>query len=51
MAFHGYFELYFNPVQEKWNLAKQAADYRFSSYQFYETSESEWKFLTNFWLA
>jgi REP element-mobilizing transposase RayT len=43
--------LHNNPVQENWNLAKQAADYRFSSYRYYEMGESEWTFSTNFWLA
>lgn len=51
MTFHGYFELYFNPVQEKWNPIRQAGDYHYSSYIFYETGESEWTFLTNFRLA
>ncbi len=34
-----------NPLQKQWNLIEKAEDYRFSSASFYETGETEWKFL------
>ena len=42
--------IHFNPVQEKWNLAKIPSEYRFSSASLYETGVTEWDFLTHFWI-
>ncbi|WP_232456846.1 transposase [Pedobacter psychrophilus] len=36
-----------NPVQEKWNLAKESADYKWSSAKFYETEIDDFNFLTH----
>ena len=37
-----------NPVQKKWLLAESPAKYYFSSYSFYEKSESDFQFLTHY---
>lgn len=37
-----------NPLQEKWNLAAQPQDYRWSSARFYETGEDEFKIITHY---
>ncbi len=36
-----------NPLQEKWNLAKEPADYKWSSAKFYETETDDFHFLTH----
>ena len=36
-----------NPLQEKWNLAKEPQDYKYSSAKFYETGIDEFSFLNH----
>ena len=35
-----------NPIREKWNLAKDVTDYKYSSARFYYGMDSEWDFLS-----
>jgi REP element-mobilizing transposase RayT len=37
-----------NPLQEKWNLARQPEDYRWSSAKFYETGVDEFGIVTHY---
>lgn len=37
-----------NPLQEKWNLAKEPTDYKYSSAKFYETGIDDFGFLTHY---
>ncbi len=37
-----------NPVQERWNLADEPTDYKYSSAKFYETEIDEFGFLKHF---
>ncbi len=41
--------VHLNPIHHKWKLAETPSKYRFSSASLYETGETEWDFLTNFW--
>jgi len=40
--------IHLNPLQEKWNLAAQPQDYRWSSAKFYETGEDEFGIITHY---
>ncbi len=35
-----------NPIREKWNLAKEVTDYKYSSARFYYGMVTEWNFLS-----
>ena len=37
-----------NPCRDKWKLAKNPEDYKFSSASFYSTGHTEWDFLTHY---
>ena len=37
-----------NPLQEKWNLAKNPSEYKYSSAKFYETGIDDFGFLTHY---
>ena len=37
-----------NPLGERWQMAKQPEDYRYSSAGFYHFGRSEWEFLTHY---
>ncbi|NOU38910.1 MAG: transposase [Ferruginibacter sp.] len=39
--------IHFNPVNKKWQLAKDDLDYYFSSARYYETKKDEFGFLNN----
>jgi REP element-mobilizing transposase RayT len=39
--------IHFNPINGKWNLAKDDLDYHYSSARFYETGIDEFGFLNN----
>ena len=36
-----------NPLQPRWQLCKEPAEYKFSSAKFYETGEDEFNILTH----
>lgn len=37
-----------NPKTPRWNLCKEAHEYKYSSASFYETGKSQWKFLSHY---
>ncbi|MCW3073923.1 MAG: transposase [Flaviaesturariibacter sp.] len=40
--------IHHNPLGERWRLARQPEDYRYSSAGFYHFGKSEWDFLTHY---
>ncbi|UPT68241.1 MAG: transposase [Sphingobacteriales bacterium JAD_PAG50586_3] len=40
-----------NPLQEKWQLADTAEDYKYSSAAFYNLNDEYWSFLTNMYFS
>lgn len=41
--------IHLNPLQERWKLADQPEDYKFSSAEFYLLNKDDWGFITHYY--